>query len=178
MPVYWLFVFSRWSLAILICSLFLLRIPGAYAQTATPVRGQPTCDLCGWCNQTVNPKPDNHDQCKACLYEADGITEKQSSFYTVFGCIQSSTPADKPSDLPGQLVKSALSIVFSISGGIAFLSFLYGTSVVLTSAGDPQRLQAGKDTITSSLIGLLLVIFSVFLLRTIGLDILQIPGFG
>lgn len=176
MPAYWLFVFRRWSLVALFCSLFVLRIPGAYAQTATPARGQPTCDLCGWCNKATNPEPPNHAQCIQCIYEADGITEKPSSFYTVFGCI--SSPTNKPTDLPGQLVKSVLSIVFSVSGGIAFLSFLYGTSVVLTSGGDPQRLQAGKDTITSSLIGLLLVIFSVFLLRTIGLDILQIPGFG
>ncbi|MBI3380195.1 hypothetical protein HY029_05570, partial [Candidatus Gottesmanbacteria bacterium] len=49
---------------------------------------------------------------------------------------------------------------------------------VLTSSGNPERIQSGKDTITSALFGMLLILFSVFLLKVVGLDILRIPGFG
>ena len=38
-------------------------------------------------------------------------------------------------------------------------------------------LKKGKDIITSAIIGLLFIIFSIFILRLIGVDILQIKGF-
>jgi len=141
-----------------------------------PPPGQPTCDLCGWCgNRTdpTNPPPPNWDKCNACLYNADG-SEKANSFYTIIGCMSS----NKPGQLPSVLVKSLMTIAFGVVGGIAFIMFIYGASLILTSQGDPLKLESGKDTVTSAIIGLLLVIFSVFLLRTVGFDILQIPGFS
>ncbi|MCJ7740989.1 hypothetical protein MUP32_06805, partial [Candidatus Microgenomates bacterium] len=78
---------------------------------------------------------------------------------------------------PGEFVQSMLRIVFSVAGGIAFLSVLYGSALVLTSSGDPIKLQNGRETVVSSLIGIFLIIFSVFLLRVVGYDILRIPGF-
>lgn len=109
-----------------------------------------------------------------CLYEADGVTEKPAAHYTIIGCIESA----KPGQLPQVFVRSILTIVFGVAGGIAFLMFIYGASLVMTSAGDPLKLENGKDIVTSAIIGLLLVIFSVFLLRTIGFQVFQIPGFG
>jgi len=142
----------------------------------TPVSAQelptptipPTCDLCGWCNPQTNPKPPNWDSCNACLYQPDG-TPREYTYYTAIGCVSTK------SDL---FVKSLLSIVFGIGGGVAFLAVIGGTITVLTSAGDPEKLQKGKEMITSSLAGILLILFSVFLLRTVGFDILRIPGFG
>ena len=49
---------------------------------------------------------------------------------------------------------------------------------MLTSAGNPETLAAGKDRLTNAVIGLLFVIFSVLLLQIIGFGILDIPGFG
>lgn len=64
-----------------------------------------------------------------------------------------------------------------LAGGIAFLLILFGGFRVITSAGDPEKLQGGKDLITASVAGLLVIIFSLFLLRIIGFGILQLPGF-
>ena len=75
-------------------------------------------------------------------------------------------------------MKSILTVVFAVSGGLAFLSVLMGAATVLTSAGDPLRLRAGKDMLTNSLLGLFLIIFSIFLLRVVGVEILRLPGFG
>ena len=71
-----------------------------------------------------------------------------------------------------------LAVIFGIAGGIAFLAVLTGSAIVLTSSGYPDRLQTGKDLIVSSIFGLMLIIFSVFLLRVVGFEILRIPGFG
>ncbi|KKS95643.1 MAG: hypothetical protein UV73_C0015G0018 [Candidatus Gottesmanbacteria bacterium GW2011_GWA2_43_14] len=63
------------------------------------------------------------------------------------------------------------------AGAIAFLYFLYGAFLYLTSGGNPERVAMGKEVIVSSLSGLLLLIFSLFLLKLIAVDILEIPGF-
>lgn len=144
----------------------------SHAQTTAPSPSptpKTTCDECGWCNRYVTPpapSPFNWQQCHDCLNPSGSFTNKR--YYTVFGCIDTDA---------GPLVQNILRIVFGIAGGSAFLSIIYGAVLVLTSTGDPERLQSGKDTITSSLIGLLLVIFSVFLLRVVGMDILKFPGF-
>ena len=138
------------------------------SRAATTPTGVPTCDLCGWCNQAVNPKPPDWTVCRSCLYESNG-TEKAGSYYTVLGCF---------STKPEKFVQSVLSIVFSVAGGIAFLAVLYGSATVLTSGGNPEKIKEGKDLITNSIIGILVILFSVFLLRVVGFDILQIPGFG
>ncbi len=59
-----------------------------------------------------------------------------------------------------------------VAGGVAFLLMLYGGFLFLTSAGDPNKLQEATDIIMSAIAGLLMIIFSTFLLRLIGVDIL------
>ena len=46
--------------------------------------------------------------------------------------------------------------------------------MIVISAGDPEKMQAGKEMITSAVSGLLIIIFAVFILRVIGVDILQL----
>jgi len=87
---------------------------------------------------------------------------------TAIGCI----PTD-PSAFIGWVFKLGT----FLGGGIAFLLMAWGTFLTMTSAGDPEKLKQGKDIIVSAISGLLFIIFAVFLLRLIGVDILQIPGF-
>ncbi|OGE45979.1 hypothetical protein A3B39_04215 [Candidatus Daviesbacteria bacterium RIFCSPLOWO2_01_FULL_37_10] len=68
--------------------------------------------------------------------------------------------------------------MIGISGGIALLLMALGAFEMITSAGNPESLKAGQDRFTQAIIGLLFVIFSVLLLQLIGVDILEIPGFG
>lgn len=88
---------------------------------------------------------------------------------TAIGCINVESPTE--------FVKSILGLAIGIGGGIAFLLMLFGAFQIMTSGGDPERLKAGKELIGSALAGLLMIIFSVFLLQLIGVQILQIPGF-
>ncbi|MBU0619293.1 hypothetical protein KKD62_03605 [Patescibacteria group bacterium] len=70
-----------------------------------------------------------------------------------------------------------LTNAIKIAGGLAFLLFLGGGFALLTSAGDPEKINKGKEVITAAISGLLFIIFSVYLLRIIGYDILRIPDF-
>lgn len=89
--------------------------------------------------------------------------------WTAFGCIQTD---------PQQFIGEVLRIGVGLGGGIAFLLILFGGFQILTSAGNPEQLQAGRELVTSAITGLLLVIFSIFILRIIGYNIFGIPGFG
>jgi hypothetical protein len=68
-------------------------------------------------------------------------------------------------------------VAISLGGGIAFLIMGVGAFLFITSQGNPEQLQKGKEMIVSAGAGLLFIIFSIFLLRLIGVDILKIPGF-
>lgn len=153
-------VISFWLLVIA-----LLLIPSAVLAQGT-TSSSPTCDLCGLCSGGI--KPVEWDRCHACVYDDSGNV-KPGTYWTVVGCL---------STKPELFVKSILSIVFAVSGGLAFLAFIGGSVMVLTSTGNPEKLNNGKSILVSSVFGLLLILFSVFLLRVVGLDILRIPGFG
>ncbi len=88
---------------------------------------------------------------------------------TALGCV--------PTD-PSAFIGFILTIGIGLAGGIAFLLILWGGFQILTSAGNPEQLNAGRELVSSAIAGLLLIIFSVFILRLIGVNILGIPGFG
>lgn len=71
-----------------------------------------------------------------------------------------------------------LGLAIGIGGGIAFLLILYAGFMIMTSQGNPDRLKAGQELLTSAISGLILLIFSVFILRFIGVDILKLENFG
>lgn len=87
--------------------------------------------------------------------------------WTALGCVNT-----KPEDFVAQL----LGWVIGLGGGIAFLLIVWGGFQIVTSSGDPEKLNSGKEIIVSALTGLLMIIFSVILLRIIGVNILKIPG--
>lgn len=95
-------------------------------------------------------------------------TDTDPAIKTAIGCIHTS---------PVGFIKDALKFILGIAGGLAFLMMLLGAFQMLTSAGNPETLNAGKDRLTSAVIGLLFVIFSVLLLQIIGVDILGLPQF-
>ncbi len=79
-----------------------------------------------------------------------------------------------PTD-PTQLVNVLLTIAFGVAGGIAFLLIVYGGFRLVFSQGDPKAVQEAREVITSAIIGLLIIVFSVFILNLIGIDVLGLP---
>ncbi|MGB9706505.1 MAG: hypothetical protein ACPLXP_00310 [Microgenomates group bacterium] len=102
--------------------------------------------------------------------ECDTPAGPKTGIQTALGCI----PTKNTTQFVGWLLGAAV----GIGGGIAFLLIIFGAVKILTSSGNPESVKAGQELITSALMGLLFIIFSLFLLQLIGVKILQIPGFG
>lgn len=98
--------------------------------------------------------------CVACLNSGNS--------WTALGCI--------PTD-PTALIKWVFPYLLGLGGLVAFSLIVFSGIRILTSAGNPEAVQGAKETITSAITGLLFLILSLFLLKLIGVDILQIPGF-
>ncbi len=86
---------------------------------------------------------------------------------TALGCI----PTDSL-----ELVKWVFPYLLGLGGLSAFGLIIFSGVRILTSAGNPETIQSAKETITSAITGLLFIILSLFLLRLIGINILQLPG--
>jgi hypothetical protein len=95
----------------------------------------------------------------------------ETSINTAIGCIN---VLGSQEEFLGDLLRWAI----GVGSGIAFLLIVYAGFMIMTSSGNPDRLKAGQELLTSALSGLILLIFSVFILNLIGVKILQIPGFG
>ncbi len=106
------------------------------------------------------------------VYAVDPFSKcgNKTQIDTAIGCIS----ADGTGGIIGQIFKFGT----GIAGGIAFLLILFGGFQILTSTGNPEKLNEGKELIASAITGLLMILFSVFLLKFIGVDLLCIPGFG
>jgi hypothetical protein len=113
--------------------------------------------------------------CKGSLSVGGGGGEEGSGVHgdcgegyidTAIGCI----PFSNTNEFMGFVLKWAI----GVGGGIAFILILVAGFQIITSSGNPERLKAGQELLTSALAGLILIIFSVFILRIIGVDILGI----
>jgi len=98
-----------------------------------------------------------------------GFDYQGPGIWTAVGCIQYET---------GSMIQDLISIGLGVAGGAALLMIMAAGFMFTTSKGDPKRTGEAKDIMTSAIIGLLFIIFSVTILEFIGVTILRIPGFG
>lgn len=161
---------------ILLFLLLPIIVPKQIHAQVTQVQCQEICNF-------VNGVPQNQKDCIAagCVEQIptnmtnqennSGITcSGGAAINTAIGCV----PFGDQNALLGFILRWAL----GIGGGIAFLLILVAGFQIMTSRGDPNRLKAGQELMTSAIAGLILLIFSIFVLRLIGVDILGIPGFA
>ena len=102
-------------------------------------------------------------ECKECFDKGGG----GKWAWTALGCI--------PTD-PTELIKWAFPYLLGFGGLAAFLLIVFAGIQIMTSSGNPEKLKAGKELITSAVMGLIFIILSLFLLRVVSVDILHIPG--
>lgn len=127
---------------------------------------------------TSNPNPSNCDT--LLIDDTTNLAKypvKVGRQFTMLGCITSGTGVGFKEGAPS-FVQAMLNVIFTLSGGLAFLYLMYGGFIILTSQADPERLNYGRRLITGSIVGLIFTIGSVFMVNLIGSGILHIPGFG
>lgn len=131
-------------------------VGGNNLTSCTP--GTPNCSTASG----ISCDPDNPKNPNGSINPGPGVL-------TAIGCIPTN---------PIALIQGILKVSLAAAGGIALLLTSFGAIQMITSHGDPQALKKGQDQFSSAIIGLLFIIFSVLLLRIIGVDILNIPGFS
>lgn len=89
---------------------------------------------------------------------------------TAIGCLMAGDPKIFISQLLGWGV--------GIGGGIAFLMIVLAGFQMVTASGDPKKVQAAKELLTSAIAGLVLIVLSVVLLNFIGVSILGLNSLG
>jgi hypothetical protein len=66
----------------------------------------------------------------------------------------------------------------SIAGIVALGLIIFSGYRLMISQGNPEQVKNAREQLTAAIIGLLFIIFSLVILRIIGFNILNIPGFG
>jgi len=105
---------------------------------------------------------DERDKCSACL-SGGGI-------WSGIGCVKS--------DMKSFIQDTVFRIGIGLAGGISFLCILFSAFQMQTSGGNAEKLKKAQELLTNCITGLMVIIFSVLILKIIGVDILRIPGFS
>jgi hypothetical protein len=71
-----------------------------------------------------------------------------------------------------QITQFFLRWAVGVAGGIALLLVGLASYQIMSSQGDPRRLQGGQELLLSAIGGLIMVILSIYLLRFVGVDLL------
>jgi len=98
------------------------------------------------------------------------VTCADKGVWTSIGCVKN--------DLNSFIGETVFGTGIGLAGGLSLLCIIYAAFMMQSSEGNPEKLKKAQEMITSCIMGLMLIIFSVFILRLIGVSILKIPGFG
>ncbi len=95
----------------------------------------------------------------------------RGGYYSAIGCL----PIN---DLGSFITTLAFQIGLGLAGAFCVLCMIYSAFMMQVSSGNSETIEGARKTLMSCLSGLVLIIFSIFIIRFIGVDILRIPGFG
>lgn len=168
------------------------------AQNANPI-GEPSTDTCycqsggsaaltslaQYCGNITNQQ--EQIDCMSCLGIAridatqiviggkgfnynQKITFKDGGVWTGIGCVKTS--------LKEFVQETVLGLGIGIAGAMALICIIFASIQMQLSRGTPEKIKKAQELLTSCIMGLIVIIFSVFLLRIIGVNILRIPGFN
>ena len=91
----------------------------------------------------------------------------KGGYLSAIGCI--------PLQTNSLLAVFLLKIGIGLAGILALLCIIYGAITLQISQGNPEKVKKAKEMVMACVMGLLMVIFSVFILRVVGVNILKIP---
>jgi hypothetical protein len=106
-------------------------------------------------------KIEDRNACLACANDG-GV-------FSGIGCVKT--------DSKKFIEETVFGLGIGLAGGFSLLCIIYAAFMMQSSQGNPEKLKKAQELITSCIMGLMLIIFSVFILKLIGVNILKIPGF-
>jgi hypothetical protein len=115
------------------------------------------------CQSYLAHNQKEYDLCVQCAKNKQGI-------WTAIGCVDG--------DLNKFISNFILNIAIGIAGGIALLCILYAAFQIQSSQGNTEKIKKAQELLVSCITGLIMIIFSIFILKLIGVNILRIPGLG
>jgi hypothetical protein len=121
----------------------------------------------------LTPSPEAFDPCRhlsGSTYDSCNSCTQNGNAWTSLGCLPTSVPRGFGAWLLGRSI--------AIGGGIAFLLMIYAAFLIMTSQANPQKLQAGKELMTAAIVGLLMLVFSLFIIRFVIGTTLGLPVVG
>jgi len=120
--------------------------------------GEGPADPYRLCEQTTI---NDRQACELCI--------NRNSIWTSLGCISTEG---------SQTVRHLIVIAVGMAGGIGLLMIIASGAMFTLSTNDPKKVGDAKELLSSVVIGLLFIAFSVTILQFIGVTVLRIPGFG
>jgi hypothetical protein len=121
----------------------------------TPVNSYETL-----CENYFKDKPNHLNFCLNCV--------KSGGYYSGLGCV--------PINLANFISNYLLGRMIGLAGLLSLLCIIYSVFMMQTSQGSNEKLKKAQELLTSCILGLIFIIFSVFILKLIGVNILKIPG--
>lgn len=113
------------------------------------------------CNR-INPRTSEQSNCKACA-QGGGL-------WTSLGCFSG--------NLSEFISQKILGTGVGIAGGISLLCIMFAAFQMQTSSGNAEKVKKAQELLTNCITGLMIIIFSILILKIIGVDILRLPNFG
>ncbi len=104
----------------------------------------------------------SYNNCINCIQQNSAQDQSNGVYkyvYTDFGCVDTSTSG---------IIRFIYQLMVIIGAIISFISMLVGGYMFMTSGGDSDKVQKAKTVLTNAIIGLLVIIFAVVILGTIG----------
>lgn len=115
------------------------------------------CNNSGFCAESGSPGTPIE------VYDPGCTPGSTDNVKTALGCL--------PTD-PQIFINKATPWAIYLGAGVAFILGVFGALMIVLSAGNPEKMQAGKEMITSAIAGTVILVFAVFILKIIGVDIL------
>ncbi|MFH0772748.1 MAG: hypothetical protein V1922_00330 [bacterium] len=107
--------------------------------------------------------PTEQSQCLDCVHNKSGA-------WTALGCFNGNVSEF----ITNNIMKTGI----GIAGGISLLCIMFAAFQMQTSAGNAEKVKKAQELMTNCITGLMVILFSILILKIIGVDILKIPGFN
>lgn len=108
--------------------------------------------------------------CISCLDKQTMGGRRVAHVWTSIGCI--------PLDMPTFIGQFVLTTLLGLAGILSVGCLIFWAIQLQTRGAEADTIKKAKEGIRSCLLGLMLVIFSIFIIRLVGVSILGLPGLG